>query len=72
MMGSVPSDRERLRTTFNSAAQLYHQARPEYPGELYDELVRPLTRGHLATGLAVIVIAACLFVLLGRRRRRRA
>ena len=34
------TDRDRLKTTFDSAAQLYQQARPEYPGELYDELVR--------------------------------
>ncbi|MGH3661473.1 MAG: class I SAM-dependent methyltransferase [Micromonosporaceae bacterium] len=30
----------RKRLTFDSAAQLYHQARPDYPPELYDELVR--------------------------------
>jgi SAM-dependent methyltransferase len=40
MMGFVCADREQLRTTFNSAASLYHQARPEYPAELFDELVR--------------------------------
>ena len=39
MMVSVSDDRERLRTTFNSAASLYHRARPEYPAALYDELV---------------------------------
>ena len=32
-------DRERLRRTFNSAADRYHQARPDYPAELFDELV---------------------------------
>lgn len=32
-------DREMLRGTFESAAQLYHQARPDYPDALYDELV---------------------------------
>jgi SAM-dependent methyltransferase len=37
--GSVMTDRDRLKTTFDSAAQLYQQARPEYPDELYDELV---------------------------------
>lgn len=36
----MTDDRERLRTTFDSAAQLYQLARPEYPDELYDELVR--------------------------------
>src|SRR5215469_17371256 len=39
-MVRVPGDRERLRTTFNSAAQLYHRARPDYPEELFDALVR--------------------------------
>lgn len=33
-------DREQLRTTFDSAASLYHQARPDYPDELYDELIQ--------------------------------
>ncbi len=32
--------RRRLRTTFDSAARSYQQARPDYPAELYDELVR--------------------------------
>ena len=34
------TDRDRLKITFDSAAQLYQRARPEYPSELYDELVR--------------------------------
>lgn len=38
--GWVVSDRDRLKTTFDSAAQLYQRARPEYPDELYDELAR--------------------------------
>jgi SAM-dependent methyltransferase len=36
----VPGDRERLAATFDSAAQLYQQARPGYPDGLYGELVR--------------------------------
>jgi SAM-dependent methyltransferase len=32
-------DREALRTTFDSAAALYQDARPEYPAELVDELI---------------------------------
>jgi SAM-dependent methyltransferase len=32
-------DRRRLRETFESAAALYQRARPDYPVELYDELV---------------------------------
>jgi SAM-dependent methyltransferase len=59
------SDRERLRTTFESAAGLYHQARPDYPDGLYDELIRlaNLAPGdHLleigcATGKATIPLA---------------
>jgi SAM-dependent methyltransferase len=47
MMAFVSSDRDRLKVTFNSAASLYHRARPEYPGELYDALVQ-LT--HLRPG----------------------
>jgi SAM-dependent methyltransferase len=39
-MMAVTDDRQRLRTTFDSAAQLYQQARPEYPDELYNELIR--------------------------------
>jgi SAM-dependent methyltransferase len=39
-MVRVAGDRERLRTTFNSAALLYHRARPDYPEELFDALVR--------------------------------
>jgi SAM-dependent methyltransferase len=39
MMFCVPDDRERLRTTFDSAAGSYHRARPEYPDELYNQLV---------------------------------
>jgi SAM-dependent methyltransferase len=35
----VPNSREQLRTTFESAAALYHQARPDYPHELFDALV---------------------------------
>jgi len=32
------SDRDRLRTTFDSAADLYQEARPKYPDEIFDEL----------------------------------
>jgi SAM-dependent methyltransferase len=33
------TDRAQLRTTFDSAADLYQQARPEYPEALYDTLI---------------------------------
>jgi SAM-dependent methyltransferase len=65
MMVVVSDDREQLRTTFNSAAALYHQARPEYPAELYDELARlarlrpgdRLLEVGCATGKATIPLA---------------
>ncbi len=36
----MADDRHRLRGTFDSAADGYQRARPEYPPELYDDLVR--------------------------------
>jgi SAM-dependent methyltransferase len=39
MMVAVADDWHRLRTTFDAAANLYQQARPEYPEQLYDTLV---------------------------------
>src|SRR5690242_20926969 len=65
MMVFVSDDREQLRTTFNSASTLYHQARPEYPAELYDELVRlarlrpgdRLLEVGCATGKATVPLA---------------
>jgi SAM-dependent methyltransferase len=36
----VDGDRERLRATFDSAARLYDLARPGYPAEILDELLR--------------------------------
>jgi len=61
----MPGDRERLAATFDSVAGLYHQARPEYPGELYDELIRlaclrpgdRLLEVGCATGKATIPLA---------------
>jgi SAM-dependent methyltransferase len=35
----MTTDRERLAATFDSAADLYQQARPDYPAELYEELI---------------------------------
>jgi SAM-dependent methyltransferase len=59
------TDRDRLKITFDSAAQLYQRARPEYPSELYDELVglaelRPgdrLLEVGCATGIATVPLA---------------
>jgi SAM-dependent methyltransferase len=35
----TPEERERLAATFESAADLYHHARPDYPEDLFDHLV---------------------------------
>jgi SAM-dependent methyltransferase len=59
------SERERLRVTFNSVAESYQKARPEYPGELFDDLVTAagLTSGArllevgCATGKATLPLA---------------
>jgi SAM-dependent methyltransferase len=37
---SVDRERERLAATFDRAAELYQRARPEYPSDLYDRLLR--------------------------------
>src|SRR5579862_9190875 len=58
-------DRERLRETFNQAADLYQRARPEYPDELFDDLVRVaglvpgarLLEVGCATGKATVPLA---------------
>jgi len=42
----MSDERKRLRTIFNVAADLYQRARPEYPEQLYDALIR-------ITGIAV-------------------
>lgn len=47
------SDRERLRVTFNAVADSYHQARPEYPSELLDDLV---TAAALAPGARLLEV----------------
>jgi SAM-dependent methyltransferase len=36
----VTNDRDQLRRTFETAAEIYQQARPGYPAELFAELVR--------------------------------
>lgn len=64
-MAGVASDREELRTTFETSAHIYHQARPEYPGGLFDELerlarLRPgdeLLEVGCATGKATLPLA---------------
>jgi SAM-dependent methyltransferase len=61
----VAADRLSLRATFDSAADLYQQSRPDYPEELYDNLVRAtgirpgarLLEVGCATGKATIPLA---------------
>ncbi|MGZ4800908.1 MAG: class I SAM-dependent methyltransferase [Acidimicrobiia bacterium] len=36
----MADDRERMRSTFDDAAELYDRARPDYPAELYDALAQ--------------------------------
>jgi SAM-dependent methyltransferase len=58
-------DRQRLKTAFDSAADLYQQARPEYPERLYDTLIDTaglaggdrLVEVGCATGKATIPLA---------------
>jgi SAM-dependent methyltransferase len=53
-MGPVDTDdREQLRATFDSAADRYQQARPEYPPALYDELMSAADIGPAARLLEV-------------------
>ncbi|HEY7143879.1 MAG TPA: class I SAM-dependent methyltransferase [Streptosporangiaceae bacterium] len=67
----MADDRTRLRRTFDTAAGLYQQARPEYPAELFDALValaglRPgdrLLEVGCATGKASLPLARRGFAL---------
>jgi protein-L-isoaspartate O-methyltransferase len=61
----MPDDRTRLRQTFDTVAQLYDQARSQYPAELFDQLerlasLRPgdrLAEIGCATGKATVPLA---------------
>ncbi len=66
-------EREKLRGLFNQAAVLYHQARPEYPEDLFDALVvatglgpenRLLEIGP-GTGKATLALARRGFIVTG-------
>lgn len=65
MTGPGPGERTSLRTTFDSAAASYQEARPEYPSALFEELlaltrVRPpdhLVEIGCATGKATLPLA---------------
>src|SRR5271165_4236731 len=70
---STANDREVLRRTFERAAPLYHRARPDYPDELFDDLVREaklppgerLLEIGCATGKATLPLARRGFCLTG-------
>jgi SAM-dependent methyltransferase len=49
----APDERERLAATFNSVAESYQRARPEYPGELFDDLV---TAAGLTPGAGLVEV----------------
>lgn len=61
----MASARQRLKTAFDSAADLYQRARPEYPEQLYDALVQTagldagdrLVEVGCATGKATLPLA---------------
>src|SRR5579875_2189998 len=61
----TPANNADLRHIFNSAAQLYHRARPDYPAELYTALIRAaglepgdrLLEVGCATGKATLPLA---------------
>jgi SAM-dependent methyltransferase len=48
-----PTDRQRLRATFNQAAELYDRARPGYPPALFDDLAE---RAGVGPGCRVLEI----------------
>jgi SAM-dependent methyltransferase len=52
---AVSASRERLRSTFDSAASIYDRARPSYPPRLFDELV---TMAELLPGARLLEIGA--------------
>ncbi|MDQ2847852.1 MAG: methyltransferase domain-containing protein [Actinomycetota bacterium] len=69
----MADDRRHLRQTFDSAAENYQQARPEYPEELYDMLIETaglrvgdrLLEIGCATGKATIPLARQGFQIIG-------
>ena len=62
----APAARERLKVTFESAADRYHTSRPDYPARLYDDLIAAaglhqgdrLLEVGCGTGKATIPLAA--------------
>lgn len=66
-------ERDRLRVTFDGAADLYHRARPDYPPELFDDVIavaglRPgdhILEVGTATGKATLPLARHGFRITG-------
>ncbi len=52
-LGMARSDRERLRATFDEAAELYDRARPGYPPELFEDLAALAALGPEARVLEI-------------------
>ena len=73
----IEADRDKLKRTFDHDAELYDQARPDYPDQIFDDL---FALGALeqvfwwsdaygrARPLAAVSMAASLLCLLARRR----
>lgn len=69
----TPANRERLRSTFESSAERYHQSRPEYPDEVFDALVElaaleegaQLLEVGCGTGKATLPLARRGFAITG-------
>jgi SAM-dependent methyltransferase len=51
----TPADRDRLKATFDTVADSYDTARPDYPDALYDELI---SAAGLATGARLLEIGS--------------
>jgi SAM-dependent methyltransferase len=69
-MGAMTADPQRLRVTFESAADRYHLARPDYPIALFDELERAARLTHASDLLEVGCGTGKATVELARRGHR--
>ena len=49
----IDADRDKLNRTFDHDAELYDQARPDYPDQIFDDLFALGGLGHDATVLEV-------------------